>query len=145
MGVFDVLATLTLTAKRADVRAAAVTEALGIEPTRIREHGDPPRSRAAAARGERVVLAQWSYTEPRTIPAEEDRYGYESLVRLAERLEPHAETLRALSTDFELTIWMFGASDSWQTNVALGPDTMRRLGSIPAHFVVDLYVSDDSD
>lgn len=123
-----------------DVRSTDVTTALGIAPTSSWEYGDPHRGPRMAARGIVRSHAYWSYTEPRTMANEEDPHGMESLVRLTEGLEPHAATLERLREQWDMAVWMFGASDSWNAGFVIGPATLRRLGAIGAPLYPDLYM-----
>jgi hypothetical protein len=140
MAVTDVIASMRLTGRTRKVTAAGVTAALGIEPSSSSEFGDPHPSKSLAARGKVTIEPVWRYTEPRTVSNEEDPHGIESLVRLAERFEPLAPTLAALSADYDIEILMFGSSDSGQGGLLIGPETMRRLGMLSASFVQTIWL-----
>lgn len=137
------MASLTLYGTTGRARAATVTAALGITPDKQREPGEPHISPSKAKRGIVMTEAYWHYSEKRTIASEEDPHGMESLVRLAERLEPLAPRLAELADDFDIVIWMLGYSDSTQAGFLIGPETMRRLGLLHARFVPDIYLEDD--
>jgi Domain of unknown function (DUF4279) len=142
MAVTDVSASLRLSGNTRRDTAAAVSAALGIEPSSSHEFGEPHPSKSLVARGKVTVGSLWRYSEPRTISSEEDPHGIESLVRLAARFEPHAATLAALKANYDIEVLMFGSSDSGQGGLLIGPETMRRLGMLSASFIQTIWLSD---
>lgn len=142
MAVTSVDAALQLTGNTRDNTAAHVSAALGLVPTSSYEFGDPHSSKSLAARGKVRANSLWRFEEPRTIRSEEDPHGIESLVRLAERFEPLADTLKALTSDYDIVVTMFGASDSSQGGLYIGPETMRRLGTLSASFMQTIYLDE---
>ncbi len=118
---------------------ASITGLLGVEPTTVFEFGDPWPSKR---RADRVRShGAWIYEEPRTVADDEDPHGMESLVRLAERFEPVSDELRVLAERFDVRVLMLGFSDSDQGGFFVGPETMRRLGSLHAAFVPTVYLA----
>jgi hypothetical protein len=142
MAVTDVSASLRLSGHTRKETAAAVTAAMGIAPSFSYEFGDPHPSKSLAARGKVVGSSRWLYNEPRTMSSEEDPHGIESLVRLAERFEPNSAMLATLKANYYIEILMHGYSDSTQGGLLIGPETMRRLGTLSASFVQTIWLSD---
>ena len=142
MRVTDVKASLSIYGEGKGLTAAAVTSALGMEPTSSYEFGDPISSKSPALRGKVRANSYWNYQMDRTVESEEDPHGMESLVKLAELFEPKAAELARLSTTYLIRVWMFGASDSTQAGFVIGPETMRRLGLLSASFTGDIYMSE---
>lgn len=93
MAVTDVSASLLLRGNTRKDLAAAATAALGVEPTRSHEFGDPHPSKSLASVGKVTIESMWLFSEPRILSSAEDRHGIESPVRLAERFEDRAEVL----------------------------------------------------
>jgi hypothetical protein len=139
--ITSVVASLTILTDHPRRKIGQLTELLGITPTAAWEYGDPWPSKTRADRLR--AHGQWRFEEQRTIGEAEDPHGMESLVRLAERFEPHADTLGSLGKDYRIVVGMLGFSDSTQAGFWVGPETMRRLGLLHAAFVPDIYLSDD--
>ena len=96
-----------------------------------------------AAKGKVVTECLWVFGEERTIAADEDPQGMESLVRLTERFEPKSAALAELrSQGYKITVTMTGSSDSTQGGFYVGPDTMRRLGLLSASFSPSVWLDD---
>jgi hypothetical protein len=142
VSVTQVKASLVIHANKSTGTAAAVTAALGLEPSRSAEFGDPHRSPKLAAAGRVVTASYWIWDEPRTIANDEDPHGMESLVRLAERFAAKSDVLAALSKDFDIRVSMMGLSDSSQGGFVIGPATMRNLATLSASFFADVYLDD---
>lgn len=142
MSVTDVKASLSIYGEGKGLTAAAVTTALGMEPTSSYEFGDPISSMSPALRGKVRANSYWNYQMDRTVESQEDPHGMESLVRLAELFEPKASVLADLSEKYLIRVWMFGLSDSDQAGFVIGPETMRRLGTLSASFTGDIYMTD---
>jgi hypothetical protein len=143
VSVTSVQASLSIYGQSTKLTAAAVTEALEVEPTQSHELGDPHFSPSMAALGKVTTTSYWSFREERTIADDEDPHGINSLVRLAERFEGKAEALAKLrARGYSIVVWMFGSSDSGQAGFAVGPETMRRLGAMSAAFKPDIYLGE---
>jgi len=136
--ITSVLASLSIQTDDPGRKVAPVTTALGIEPTRIWEHGDPWPSNGRPDRHR--THGTWTFEEERTIGDAEDPHGMASLVRLVQRFEPKAAVLEELSADYRILVQMFAMSDSRQAGFWIGSETMRRLGLLHAAFVPDVYL-----
>ena len=146
MAVTETGATLSIYGRTKDATAAAVTLALGIEPTSSHEFGDPHPSATLAARGRRTENSRWGFSEPETEASEADFHGMLSLDRLAERFEPKAEILAALSERYEIRVWLLGHSDDEsQHGFVISAATMRRLGVLSASLWPDIYSAGSTD
>jgi hypothetical protein len=143
MSVTDVQASLAIYGEGRGLTAGAVTAALGIEPTSSYEVGDPIISSSPALAGKYRANSYWTFEIGRTLSSDEDPHGMESLVRLAELFEPKAEVLAGLSRHYLIRVWMLAFSDSTQGGFVIGPETMRRLGTLSASFFGDIYLSED--
>lgn len=139
--ITSVVASLAIVTDHPQRKVGHITDLLGITPTAVWEYGDPWPSKKRADRLR--PNGQWRFTEQRTIGKAEDPHAMESLVRLAERFEPHADALGRLAKDYRIVVGMFGSSDSSQAGFWVGPETMRRLGLLHAAFAPDIYLSDD--
>jgi hypothetical protein len=138
--VTSVSASIGLHGRTQAATAAAVTAALGIDPTRSHETGGPHPSPTLAARGRRTEQSLWLFEEPETFKSDDDFHGMASLDRLAERFEPKAEILATLAEDYSIRVWMYAQSDSSQGGFVIAQETMRRLGLLSAHFFGDVVV-----
>jgi len=136
-----VAASLAILTDHPSRKVGHLTDLLGITPTAVWEYGEPWPSKERADRLR--SHGQWRFEEERTISNAEDPHGMESLVRLAERFESHADVLGGLGKDYRIVVGMFGSSDSTQAGFWIGPETMRRLGLLHAAFVPDIYLSGD--
>jgi hypothetical protein len=124
--------------------AAAVTAALGIQPTYSHEVGDPVSSATLAVRGRRTRQAVWSFEEQESVTTEGDPHGMRSLDRLAQRFEPKSQILAALAADYGIRVSMFAHSDSTQGGFVIAPETMRRIGLLSAEFFGTVWIDEES-
>jgi hypothetical protein len=120
--------------------SAAVTERLGITPTRAFEAGSQPRPRSAARTSSGWLL--------RT----EVEAGVEltvQLERLLSQLEPHAATLWALTeAGYDANWFCYVASHATEHAVELDRDLLARLLALPGELWLDVSgdaVDDDAD
>jgi hypothetical protein len=143
--VTSVSASIGLHGRTQAATAAAVTAALGIDPTRSHETGGPHPSPTLAARGRRTEQSLWLFEEPETFKSDDDFHGMASLDRLAERFETKAEVLSALEKDYFIQVRMISFSDSDQGGFVIAPETMRRLGRLSATFFGDVLLSPDGE
>jgi hypothetical protein len=143
MSVNDVRATLSIYGEGADLTAAAVTAALGVEPTSSYEFGDPVVSKSPALNGTARTHSHWSFVMPGTVASNDDPHGMESLAKLAEMFESKAGVLVNLSARYEIRVWMTAFSDSTQGGFVVDPVTMRRLGMLSAALFGTVYLSED--
>ena len=142
MAVRETQAALIFTGRHADATAAAVTAALGLQPSYSHESGDPHQSARLATSGT-TKESKWILREERTAGSDEDFHGMRSLDRLAERLEPYAESIRTLRTDYWVIVDLYASSDTSQGGFFVSQETMRRLGLLEVPFVPSVYCFDD--
>jgi hypothetical protein len=143
MSVNEVRATLSIYGEREGLTAAAVTAALGMQPTSSYELGDPVLSKSPARNGTLRTHSRWSFDVPGTVASGNDPHGMQSLAKLAELFASKADELAALSEHYEIRIWMTASSDSTQGGFAINQETMRRLGLLSASLYGTVFVADD--
>ena len=142
MAVTETQTSLAIYGATSELRAAHVTEALGIEPSYSHEHGDPHQSPRLAAQGKVMTHSTWLWHQPATAATDDDFHGMQSLDLLAEYFAPHAAVLVQLSERYSLRVFMSGFSDSTQGGFFVRPATMLRLGMLGAAFVPTVYLED---
>lgn len=145
MAVTSVQASLIIRGLDPSQTAAAVTAALGIEPTKSHEFGEPHQSPSLAARGKTTPSSLWRFDELRTEASEGDFHGMQSLVTLTERFAPHAATLAELRQHYDIIVDLWGHSDSTQVGWVIGEETMRLLGTMSAALFQTVYADPDSE
>ena len=143
MSVNDVRATLSVYGHREDLTAAAVTAALGTQPTSSHEFGDSVVSKSPALDGTLRANSRWSFDMPGTLASDDDPHGMQSLAKLAEFFEPHADQLALLAEEYEIRVWMSAFSDSTQGGFVIERETMRHLGRLSASLFGTVFLSDD--
>ena len=112
----------------AELVPATVTEALGLEPSLVRQVGEK--------RSERTVWEQalWGYNGfPPTIEwtSLEDGLNF-----VLDRLEPHQIQIDKYKQSYDLIFWCGHFQSSFDGGPTLSAGLMRRLGA----FGVDLYI-----
>lgn len=145
MAVRSVQASLIIRGLEPSKTAAAVTAALGVEPSRSHEFGEPHQGPSLAAQGKTTRSSLWTFDEPRTEATEADFHGMQSLVNLTERFAPHAATLADLRQHYEIVVDLWGHSDSAQVGWVIGEETMRLLGTMSAVFFQTIYADPESE
>lgn len=145
MSVVSVTASIILNGKTPQATAAAVSAALGMEPTASHEAGEPHPSPTLAARGRRTDQSFWEFEEPETSKSDDDLHGMASLDRLAELFEPKGEILAALEKDYWIRVWIYSDSDSYQGGFVIASETMRRLGKLNADFFGTVILNADDE
>jgi len=143
MSVNDVTATLSIYGERATLSAAAVTAALGVQPTSSYEFGDPVVSRSPSLNGTARTNSHWSFKMSGTTASDDDPHGMRSLASLAELFEAKAAVLAQLSEHYAIRVWMTAFSDSTQGGFVIDQPTMRRLGLLSATLFGTVYLSED--
>jgi hypothetical protein len=143
MAVTETQASLIISGRHAEGTAAAVTVALGMQPSYSHEAGDPHSSARLASKEKLRAHSNWVLNGERTARTEDDFHGMRSLDRLAEQLEPRADAIRALQADYWIVVDLFANSDSTRGGFFIGEETMRRLGLLGAAFVPTVYCDDD--
>lgn len=78
MAVTETQTSLAIYGATSELRAAYVTEALGIEPSYSHEHGDPHQSPRLADQGKVTARSTWLWHQPATASTD-DFHGMESL------------------------------------------------------------------
>ncbi|WHT21176.1 DUF4279 domain-containing protein [Crossiella sp. CA-258035] len=117
--------------------AAAVTEALDLEPTTSAERGEPIGKSISTPREQSMWLLE-SEAEP-----EEPLSAH--LEWLLAELDGKLGTLAGLAGDYEVDVWCTVEATNGQGQLTFAPELTARLAGLPCPFSVDLYLSDAED
>lgn len=117
--------------------AAAVTEALGLEPTTSAERGEPISASLTTPREQSMWLLE-SEADP-------DEPLSAHLEWLLDELDGRLGALAGLTGDYEVDVWCSVEATNGQGQLTFTPELTTRLAGLPCPFSVDLYLSDDED
>ncbi len=130
----------TLIAQSTTITAAAVTEKLGLTPTRAYEVGQTIPRRSGQPGRRTAAHAQWEHTL-RSSATAEDPHGLAALRRLVELLLPSAPALLELGGTCDLRIFWLAHSDSPQGGFVLDGLLLAGLGRLGIPFYADVFLS----
>ena len=119
------------------LRAKAVTERLGIEPSESFEVGDP-FSRGTRSR----THSSWSLDSSLSKDGD-DLEGH--LRELLDRLLPLREPLSDLAAEgYEMSWWCFIGEEDDQGGVTLSDALLRDLAMLPVSLALDIYAGEET-
>jgi hypothetical protein len=76
---------------------------------------------------------------------DEDQTGFSSLRLLFDAFDEKLAVIHQLQTDFELTIWWSGRSDSTQGGFVLPADLVQRLAQYRCDFFGTAFLAEEDD
>lgn len=117
--------------------AAAVTELLGIQPTKAGEK-DELRSRSRDGREFLYRHAHWSVTIRSDGGAAGDD-GYESLREIAAIFDGKGPVLQKLVSDYSMRVLFTATSDDMNTALSLPPDVLSALAALGVRLDATVY------
>lgn len=137
--------TATLIVYSATQPAAAVTEALGVEPTSSREKGNRMATGgliSAAASGSRFRESLWQYSVVVQVDSwEQDPAGTASLRQLLEVFAGKGPQFATLRPQYETHISWSGHSGSTQGGFVIEPELLTALAELGCRFFGDVYLT----
>lgn len=108
--------TVTFIIRGAGLDLEAITQTLGISPSKTHRVGDPSRLKTRGP----AVDDRWSLKSP--LDAEEPMDAH--LRWLAQQLEPHYEYIKTLGAVADVYIYCGFTSDSFQPSFSLSPEAL---------------------
>ncbi|WP_186317596.1 DUF4279 domain-containing protein [Curtobacterium sp. 9128] len=126
------LATLSIVSEHRTARA--ISEVMGLEPTRSAERGEPTRSavhgNTSPDRPATRAVASWSLDADEKAADPEDETGFRTLRLLLNQISTKTAQIAELKLDCDVSITWTGSSDSWQGGFVLDEDLLRDLGRL---------------
>ncbi len=116
-----------------------ITEALGLQPTKVGRIGEgrglgKPRSRH-----------YWGVDGPRLGNTEEDQTGSAALAELVSIMRPAAGKVQNLPADCDAAIWWSADSDSTQGGFVLPAELLSALAELGVPLFGTIYVESDDE
>ena len=121
--------------------AAEVTRALGIEPTRSAEKGDP-RGKARLDASENPAKRYYFKHSFWDFQVDDEPDGTSSVLRLAEALSGKADVLAQLRQNYRTSIWFYGSSDSTQAGFVYPAEVLAALAPLGCDLHFDIYLDE---
>ena len=128
---------VTLALYGPDLDPAAITEKLGVEPSRSHVRGD-----RKSAGSPPYPSGAWLLTKRGKVPQDPETLV---LALLDQVPNPSSEAWVALRAEVEIQLRLSLFVTEWNQGFQLGPETVRKLATIGARLEVGIYVDDGDD